>query len=63
VLLGAAMTKPLLKMIQEDGRVRVFFSPLDLAVGMVGQPIDAINGYAPESAWPLMLNMIVYGMK
>src|SRR5438445_1422915 len=32
-LLGEGMNKPLLKMIQEDGRVRVFFSPLDLAVG------------------------------
>jgi hypothetical protein len=61
--LGATFDKPLLKQIQENGRVRVFFSPLDLSVAMVGQPIDAINGYAPESAMPLMMNMLMFAMQ
>ncbi len=62
-LFGEGMNKPVLKMIQEEGKVRVFFSPLDLAVGMVGQPIDAINGYAPDSAWAMMMNMLVFGLQ
>lgn len=61
--LGAAFDKPLLKQIDEGGRVRVFFSPLDLSVALVGQPIDAINGYSPESAMPLMMNMLMFAMQ
>ena len=59
-LLGAGMTQPVLKMIQENGKARVLFSPLDLAVGLVGQPIDSINGYQPDSAMALMMNAIMY---
>jgi hypothetical protein len=62
-ILGEGMTRPLLKMIQEDGKPRVFFSPLDLAVGMVGQPIDSIAGYHPDSASALMINMLLFGMQ
>jgi hypothetical protein len=61
-ILGEGMKQPMLKMIQEDGKVKVLFSPLDIAVGLVGQPIDGINGYQPESAMQLMMNMLIYGL-
>jgi hypothetical protein len=61
-ILGEGMKQPMLKMIQEDGKAKVLFSPLDLAVGLVGQPIDSINGYQPESAMQLMMNMLIYGL-
>ena len=61
-IVGETMTSPLLKMIQEDGKTKVLFSPLDLAVGLVGQPIDGISGYQPESAMELMGNLLMYGL-
>jgi hypothetical protein len=61
-IFGKEMTQPVLKMIQEDGKVKVLFSPLDIAVGLVGQAIDSVNGYEPESAMQLMMNMLLYGL-
>ena len=43
-----------------DKRPAVFYSPEDLTAGLVGQPVDGIFGYAPESATPLMRNMLLY---
>ena len=61
--LKTAAGVPMLRMMTKDQKVVVLFSSYDLAVGMVGQPVDAIAGYAPADAQRLMLNMIQWAMK
>jgi hypothetical protein len=41
---------PRLRASSVNNRPAVFFSPEDLSVGLVGQPIDGIFGYTPASA-------------
>jgi hypothetical protein len=48
-----------LRVVVLDDRPAVFFSPEDITAGLVGYPSHTIDGYAPESAWPLMRNMIL----
>ena len=43
-----------------NGRAAVFYSPLDLAAGLVGQPIDGIAGYDPDTAKNIMSGIIAY---
>jgi hypothetical protein len=43
-----------------DGRAAVFYSPLDLSVGLVGQPVDGIAGYEPETATKIVNGIIAY---
>jgi len=40
------------------GRAAVFYSPDDLSAGLVGEEIDGIRGYEPETASELMLKVI-----
>jgi hypothetical protein len=47
--------------IPRGDRVAVFYSREDLSCGMVGQPVDGIAGYSPESATELMRNIALYG--
>jgi len=42
------------------GRVAVFFSREDLSAGIVGENIDGINGYGPETATAIMRNILLY---
>jgi len=55
--------KLLLRGIERNGKVRVFFSPADLSAGLVGQPVDGIDGYDPKTASALIGNMILYAVK
>ncbi|HEY2587221.1 MAG TPA: DUF4159 domain-containing protein [Tepidisphaeraceae bacterium] len=41
-------------------RVGVFFSRYDLSAGLVGQPVDGIYGYDPQTATNLMAAMLIY---
>jgi len=41
-------------------RVGVFFSAEDISAGLVGEPVDGIVGYSPDSATALMEHMILY---
>lgn len=41
-------------------RLAVFFSREDLSAGLVGQPVDGIIGYDPETATHLMAGMLLY---
>jgi hypothetical protein len=50
---------PHLRGITIDGQTRVFFSPEDISVGLVGQPVDGIVGYEPELAAKLMAQLIL----
>ena len=45
--------------IEQNGRIVAYFSPQDLSGGLVGQPMDGIIGYEPESATALMRNIIL----
>ena len=50
--------QPQIKGIEVGGKTRVLFSAEDLSVGLVGMPIDGINGYEPEVATAIMGNII-----
>ena len=50
-----------IKAIPQGNRLAVFFSGEDLSTGLVGEPVDGVIGYEPNSATDLMLNMIAYG--
>jgi hypothetical protein len=54
---------PQLRGIDIGGRVGVLFSREDLAVGLVGQPVDGILGYDPTSAAHLVQNIVLYATK
>jgi hypothetical protein len=41
---------PRLRAIPINNRPAIYFSPEDLSVGLVGQPIDGIFGYTSQSA-------------
>ena len=54
------LNTPRLAAIEANERVVAFFSRDDISGGLVGQPVDGILGYAPETATELMRNMLVY---
>ena len=51
---------PRLKGIEVGGRTAVFFSREDLTAGMVGQSVDGIFGYAPETATAIMRKIVLH---
>jgi hypothetical protein len=51
---------PRIRGIKTGDHVGVFFSTEDLSAGLVGQPVDGIVGYDPQSATALMEHMILY---
>jgi hypothetical protein len=64
---------PRLRGIEINGRTAVFLSDEDLSVGLVGQPIDGINGYVPfgvkhqegkirAGATEIVSNIILYAL-
>jgi len=46
--------------VTNNSRPRVFYSAEDLSEGLVGQPIDGIYGYSPQTATSLMANLLTY---
>jgi len=52
-----------LRGMEIGGKVRVFYSPADISVGLVGQPVDGIDGYERGTAMGIMENMILYATK
>jgi hypothetical protein len=57
-VLGSDRT-PQLRAIRMNGRCAVYYSRYDLSAGLVGEPVDGIIGYAPESATTIMSGMIL----
>ena len=55
-----AIDVPQLRGITKDGRLAVIYSKEDLSVGLVGQPVDGIIGYSPQSATTLMTKALLY---
>jgi hypothetical protein len=51
---------PRLQGITLNGRLAVIYSREDLSEGLVGQPIDGINGYSPTTATNLMSRILIY---
>jgi hypothetical protein len=45
--------------IQQNGRIIVYYSRLDLSTGLVGEQVDGIDGYSPESATSIMRNILL----
>ncbi|MGD0541230.1 MAG: DUF4159 domain-containing protein [Tepidisphaeraceae bacterium] len=52
---------PRIRGIKVGDRIGVFFSAEDISAGLVGEPVDGIVGYDPDSATTLMEHMILYG--
>jgi hypothetical protein len=51
---------PRIRGLKIEGRIGVFYSAEDISAGLVGEPVDGILGYDPESATSLMEHMILY---
>ena len=60
-ILGSVQT-PQVKTIQVGGRTAVYYSRYDLSGGLVGEPVDGIVGYAPESASEIMSGIVLQAM-
>lgn len=58
--LAGGLDAPRLKAHLVGGRPAVIYSREDLSVGMVGQPIDGIIGYAPQSATEIVKALVAY---
>jgi hypothetical protein len=54
---------PQVRSVSVNGRPAILFSELDLTAGLVGYPSLAVDGYAPDSAFELVRNMIIYANK
>jgi hypothetical protein len=52
--------EPRLRGLEIDGKYRVVYSPYDISVGLVGQPVDGILGYSPKSATDIMASLLLY---
>jgi len=50
--------EPNLRVIEKDGRPAVIYSREDIGAGLVGQHVDGIYGYEPESAAALMRSIL-----
>jgi hypothetical protein len=60
VLASEDLRAPRIRGMKIDRRIAVFFSPEDISAGLVGEPVDGILGYDPDSATTLMEHMILY---
>ncbi len=54
---------PQIRGITVGKRIAVFYSREDLSAGLVGEPVDGIYGYDPQTATELMRAMILSGSK
>jgi hypothetical protein len=58
--LVGGLKEPRIRVMEIDGRPAVYFSREDLSAGLVGQPVDGVIGYTPETATAIMRNIILY---
>jgi hypothetical protein len=59
-ILVGDLSVPRIRAVQHGGRVEVFYSREDITEGLVGQKVDGVDGYSPQSATDLMRNMVLY---
>ena len=57
--LTGRLDAPRVRGIEQGGRVAVFYSREDLSAGMVGEPVDGVLGYNPETATEIMRNIVL----
>ncbi len=53
------LSGPRLRGITQNGRLVCIYSPEDLSVGLVGEQVDGILGYKPETATALMRKILL----
>jgi hypothetical protein len=53
------LKSPRLRGITQNGRLVCIYSPEDLSLGLVGEPVDGIMGYSPETATELMRKILL----
>ena len=58
-VVGSLKDAPRVQVLEHAGRPVVYFSREDLSAGLVGQPVDGIVGYHPETASEIMLRLIL----
>ena len=58
--IGGKLNAPRVRGIELRGRVAIFYSREDLSAGMVGERVDGILGYDPETATAIMRNILLY---
>lgn len=51
---------PRIRGVELGKRTAAFLSPEDISTGLVGQPVDGVLGYDPESSTKLMAHMILH---
>jgi hypothetical protein len=54
-----SVNAPRLRGIERGGKLVVAYSGEDLSVGLVGQPVDGIVGYTPETATEIMARLLL----
>jgi hypothetical protein len=59
-VLGSLKETPRIQAIELNGRAAVIFSREDLSAGLVGQAVDGITGYTPQTATELMARIILH---
>ena len=58
-VVGSLKNEPRLQVIEQGGRPVVYFSRDDLSAGLVGQHVDGIIGYTPDTATDLMSRLLL----
>jgi hypothetical protein len=58
-----ALKDPRIRMLEVGNRPAVFFSREDLSAGIVGEPVDGVIGYSPETATDILRNILLYGSR
>lgn len=61
--LGKLPKAPLLRGVEVNGKYRVIYSPQDMTVGLMGQPVDGVFGYSPKSATEIMASLLLYAVQ
>jgi hypothetical protein len=56
--LGSDLKIGRLRGIEINGKLAVVYSPEDLTEGLVGQPVDGVLGYSPQTATSLMMSVL-----
>lgn len=59
---NGTMKGPQLRAIKVHGRPAVYFSRLDLGAGLVGEQVDGIVGYDPDTATAIVRNIVALGL-
>ena len=60
---GRMAHDPRLRGYAIGGRTAVLYSPEDVSVGLVGQPIDGVAGYTPADATKVVTAVVAYAAK